>query len=527
MADKFEVISVLGPLGSGKTTTLNHLIEEVPLGESYAVVVNDVGESNIDARRISDHPGNKSETIVPLTAGCIGCSDVTQFREALERVHDAGVNVLFIEPTGIAPGTEIAEVVHSSGFDLSVLTLVNSRTVSRDMKWQVLPSQLAVANIVGITHIPDEQDEAEVVDQVLDQLPPLPKDVTVELIKPGDTDYFSILSQLRGLDRELRMGGRVVDIAFPGAFGHGHGEHGHEHGISAKSYVIKSGVSLDQIRSLLMPYVNSEYPLIRAKGVVGDNRFDIVGDEWNDQPDTGQTQTMNVIFGGNMPSGFLEDVSLLTEQVTIEIKGNKKTIVKSISELPIADRSAIVRERITQYPSPISATHGELIPDCEADEGYEIAFWGNQDDMPSDIKKLAMSAYISFRLEGLHQLTEHPERLSNVTDKQSYWYRRYGAALGYNYYYLSEYIDQTSLDKIKSHNPANLLFEGFMALDSLTFDESRAEEKPEFVASVLKAATEKGDITSQQVQALKLRAIDLSKAKSDFQKRWQSALAFV
>ena len=139
---KFEVISVLGPLGAGKTTTLNRLIEHVPLDDSYAVVVNDVGENNVDARRIWDHPANRSEKIIPLTAGCIGCSDVTQFKDALERVHDSGINVLFIEPTGIAPGTEIANVVRSSGFDLSVIALANAQTVERDLKWQVVPSQL-------------------------------------------------------------------------------------------------------------------------------------------------------------------------------------------------------------------------------------------------------------------------------------------------------------------------------------------------------------------------------------------------
>lgn len=133
MSEKLEVISTLGPLGSGKTTALNRLIQQVPLGESYAVVVNDVGAANIDARRIWDHPANRSEQVIPLTAGCIGCSDATQFREALERVQDAGVDMLFIEPTGIAPGSEIAEVVASCGLPLSVLTLVNAQTAAREL----------------------------------------------------------------------------------------------------------------------------------------------------------------------------------------------------------------------------------------------------------------------------------------------------------------------------------------------------------------------------------------------------------
>lgn len=150
---QLEVIALSGSLGSGKTTTLNELIKRVPFEESYAVVVNDVGDGNIDEARILNRSANHSDMILPLTAGCIGCSDATQFREALQRVDEAGASALFIEPTGIAPGNEIADVVRSSGYPLSVLTLANTQTIERDMKWQVLPSQIAVADVVGLTHI--------------------------------------------------------------------------------------------------------------------------------------------------------------------------------------------------------------------------------------------------------------------------------------------------------------------------------------------------------------------------------------
>jgi len=521
---EFEVISVLGPLGSGKTTTLNQLIERVPLGDSYAVVVNDVGENNIDAQRIWDHPANRSEKIIPLTAGCIGCSDVTQFREALERVHDAGINVLFIEPTGIAPGTEIADVVQSSGFDLSVLTLANAKTIERDMKWQVLPSQLSVADIIGITHIPDEQDEAEVIAQALEQLPPLADDVSVELIKPGDADYFAILAKLRGMDKQLRLGRKTmaaVDIHH-----HDHDHHDHSHGISAKSFQVRQGVPIEQIQQLLMPYVHNESPLIRAKGVVSGTRFDIVGDEWNVQPDDSGLETMNVIFGGHMPTRFLEEAKEVTVSVErTRMTGDKKSIVKSISEMPIADRIEIARQRTTQYPHPVSPMHGELIPDCEADEGYEIAFWGLEDDMPDDVKRETMNAYIKFRLAGLHELLHHPEHLTNIAEKKSYWLRRYGATLGYNGYYLKDYVDDDMLAEIRQNNPAELLYVGFMALNSLTYDEGRAEEKPEFVVNVLKAAVDNGDLTAKHVGSLKEHALRLSSENHNFSQRWERAFA--
>lgn len=526
--ENLEVISVLGPLGAGKTTTLNRLIEQVPVDESYAVVVNDVGENNIDAQRIWDHPANRSDRIIPLTAGCIGCSDVTQFREALERVHDAGVNVLFIEPTGIAPGTEIADVVRSSGFDLSVLTLTNAQTIARDLKWQVLPSQLAVADIIGVTHIPDEKDEATVVATVLEQLPPLPEDVSVELIKPGTTNYFEILAKLRGVERQLRLGRQLLPLVCDCGDLHQH-DHNHAHtesgghGVSAKSLRIKQGIDVTDVADLLLPYVHHPTnPLLRAKGVANGIRFDLVGDEWSTEVDTVERDPiMNVIFGGGIPEGF----TAATTEMTIPVErakmiGDKKTIVKSVSDMPISERVAIVSERIRQYPAPISPLHGELIPDCEADEGYEIAFWGNNDDMPEESKRQAMDAYITFRLAGLHELLYHADHITNFEQKQSYWRRRYGATLGYNVYHLGEYMTREQRDVIKQHNPANMLAEGFLALDRLAFDEGRAEEKPEFISSVLIKALEKGDITEELAQKVKTHGMSLANGDLAWLDRW-------
>lgn len=532
--ENFEVISVLGPLGSGKTTTLNNLIEHVPMEDSYAVVVNDVGENNIDAQRIWDHPANRSEKIIPLTAGCIGCSDVTQFREALERVYDSGVNVLFIEPTGIAPGTEIADVVRSSGFDLSVLTLVNARTVERDLKWQVLPSQLSVADIIGVTHIPDDRDKTEVIASVLEQLPPLPDEVSVELIDAASTNYFEVLAKLRGMDRELRFGRQLVDICIDNHshnhdHDHGHDHHDHDHhdghGVSAKSFALKETITVEQVEQLLRSQVdNNKTPLLRAKGFVSGYRFDLVGDEWNVRKDDSNTpSTMNVIFGGGIPNGFLDDAYAMASSVErSEFSGDKKAIVKSISEMSIDDRASIISERVSQYPAPISMTHGELIPDCEADEGYEIAFWGNADDMDDASKATAMKAYIQFRLDGLHQLQHHADAVVNSDKKYSYWTRRYGATLGYNSYHLSEYISDEQLAEIKKVNPAKLLIDGLMQLDSLTFDEGRAEEKPEFLLQVFSSALRTGDIDMSMIKQLEQHVYPLVQGNPQFSQRWKS-----
>ena len=64
-----------------------------------------------------------------------------------------------------------------------------------------------------------------------------------------------------------------------------------------------------------------------------------------------------------------------------------------------------------------------------------------------------------------------------------------------------------------------------MALERLTFDEGRAEEKPEFVSAVLRAALAVEDVTSEQCQAVLRRGQLLSAQHPEYIQRWQQAAA--
>lgn len=521
-----EVISVIGPLGSGKTTTVNELIQHVPIGESFAVVVNDVGTENIDADRIADHKGNQRDSVVALTAGCIGCSDVTQFREAIHGVAEAEIDLLFIEPTGIAPGHEIVDVVRSSGYDMSVLTLVNTENVKRDMKYQVLPSQLAVADIIGLTHIRDTEDSAELIERVLEDLPALSSSIELRLLQSERIDG-QFLAELRGLRKEYDVG----SSALLGSVSSEH-THSHEgsHGVTAQSLAPRAGADVAALKQALAELARlDDTPLLRAKGIVGGIEFDVVGDTWNQKElasnDT-KPEKLNIIFaGGALPREAATLTEFVEDDIALQVSHDKKEVVKSVSELPINERVEIVEDIITQYPEPISKAHGELIPDCEADNGYEICFWpgeGVEKDMPEDVKKAAMKAYVDFRLQGLRTLQNQPETIANVEKKREYWLRRYGATLGFNGYHLKEYIEEDALAEIRAAQPERLLAEGFLKLDSLTFDDGRAEEKPEFIAAVLKAAQDAGHIDSSTEEQVVAHGMRLSQADSQWHQRWQA-----
>ena len=101
----FTVIG--GFLGAGKTTMLNHLLENAS-GTRFAVLVNDFGELNIDERLITRHDG---ETIA-LANGCMCCSMADGFISALSAVMDRAdqFDQLVVEASGVSNPRRIMDI---------------------------------------------------------------------------------------------------------------------------------------------------------------------------------------------------------------------------------------------------------------------------------------------------------------------------------------------------------------------------------------------------------------------------------
>lgn len=95
-----KVSQIAGFLGSGKTTAVMKIVDELmKRGHRVAIVVNDVGEINVDAKFIESH-GLKAKEI---SGGCICCQIAGTFAETLAKLHDSyNPEIVIVEPSGVA-----------------------------------------------------------------------------------------------------------------------------------------------------------------------------------------------------------------------------------------------------------------------------------------------------------------------------------------------------------------------------------------------------------------------------------------
>lgn len=109
--NKLIPVSVLtGYLGAGKTTVLNHVLSNQQ-GYKVAVIVNDIGEVNIDASLIAKGGAvtQKDDNLVPLQNGCICCTlKVDLMKQIIELCKSGKFDYILIEASGICEPAPIA-----------------------------------------------------------------------------------------------------------------------------------------------------------------------------------------------------------------------------------------------------------------------------------------------------------------------------------------------------------------------------------------------------------------------------------
>ena len=208
-----EVFLILWFLGAGKTTLLKDLAGYLAnQWEEFKVIVNDIGKYNIDAERLKDF------SPVALTDWCICCQDLSWLKSALEELKGSNEKIL-IEPSGIADGKAIKRIIEELGMQGRVITLVNAQsfpTMSKAEE-QIASTQLSLANVIALTHLPTDKEKNQELRSHLSQKYPhqpvieAPYTTNSEDLMKDDSSYEVIVNLMRKHSQ------------------HSHAEHDHEH----------------------------------------------------------------------------------------------------------------------------------------------------------------------------------------------------------------------------------------------------------------------------------------------------------
>jgi len=171
---RVPITFVAGYLGAGKTTAINELLAVTD--RPIAVLVNDVGEINIDASLIARRHGDTVE----LTDGCVCCSLIDGFGAAFDqlRARDTPPDHVVVELSGVADPDRMTPWGNSAGFVLDgvVVVVAADQLLATDQPTGVteaITSQIAKADLIVLTKTDlVGADERALADQRIAELAP-------------------------------------------------------------------------------------------------------------------------------------------------------------------------------------------------------------------------------------------------------------------------------------------------------------------------------------------------------------------
>ena len=237
---KIDIFS--GFLGAGKTTLIKKLIREAFQGEQIVLIENEFGEIGIDGGFLQEAGIQINE----LNSGCICCSLVGDFREALRKVVEQyAPDRILIEPSGVGKLSDVTRAVQGVAEELPVqlnsfVTVADVKKVKMYMKnfGEFYNDQISHASciILSRTGSADEEKVAAAV-AMLKEKNPTATIVTTDWEQLNGKQILSVMDGKRDLVAELLAEAVKANEAHADEderehhhHHHDHDEHDHDHG---------------------------------------------------------------------------------------------------------------------------------------------------------------------------------------------------------------------------------------------------------------------------------------------------------
>ena len=229
---KIDIFS--GFLGAGKTTLIKKLIREAFQGEQVVLIENEFGEIGIDGGFLQEAGIQINE----LNSGCICCSLVGDFREALRKVVEQyAPDRILIEPSGVGKLSDVTRAVQGVAEELPVqlnsfVTVADVKKVKMYMKnfGEFYNDQISHASciILSRTGSADEEKVAAAV-AMLKEKNPTATIVTTDWEQLNGKQILSVMDGKRDLVAELLAEAVKANEAHADEDEHEHHHHHHDH----------------------------------------------------------------------------------------------------------------------------------------------------------------------------------------------------------------------------------------------------------------------------------------------------------
>lgn len=389
---KLPVTVLSGYLGAGKTTILNHVLNNRS-GMKVAVIVNDLSEVNIDADLIQGGGGlsRTEEKLVEMSNGCICCTLREDLLREVERLaKEERFDYILIESTGVGEPVPVAQtfsyIDEEQGIDLTQFCKLDCMVTVVDAYrfWSDFSSG---ESLMDRKQEVGENDGREVVDLLIDQI----EFCDVLILNKCDRVGEKELDELEKVLRSLQPGAKLIrtsngvidpsDILNTGLFNFEQASRSagwiqemekDHHVPETEEYGISSFV-YERVRPFhptrLLDWMSS-WPaeVVRAKGIV-----------WlasrNDTAQTFSQAGPSIQFG---PAGRW--VASLPESMQEEIKGQEPDIADKWDE----DYGDRVNKVVFIGMSLDRAAISEELDECLLnDEEMNLDWSGFPDDFPS------------------------------------------------------------------------------------------------------------------------------------------------